>query len=561
MTPRRGPIVAIVLLATAIVGATSQPVRSRHGMVASESAVASKIGVDVLRDGGNAVDAAVAVAFALAVVHPSAGNIGGGGFLVFRPVSGDPAAYDFRETAPAGASPTMFLTNGQYDREIHHEGHWSVGVPGSVAGLHAAWSDHGRLKWPRLLAPAIALARQGFTVSFELSASLRDALGAMKKYPASVAQFTRHGKPYEPGDTLQQPDLARTLERIAKDGPAGFYGGETARLIEREMQANGGLMTRADLQGYQAVKRTPVRGTYRGYGVLSMPPASSGGAVLIEMLNVLEGYDLRGTGFGAADTVHLMAEAMRRGYADRARYLGDPAFNPSMPVERLISKPYAEELRRTIREDRATPSSPQTFEWPAAGSHTTHLSVVDADRNAVALTTTLEASYGSKIVVPGAGFLLNDEMGDFNAAPGLTTAEGLIGTEPNLAAPGKRMLSSMTPTILERDGELFMVTGTPGDRSIITTVLQTILNVVDFDMNAQEAVDAGRVHHQWLPDRIQYERFSLSADTIAILKARGHTLAELARRGRAQVIVVNDKENVLEGGSDRRNPDGAALGY
>jgi gamma-glutamyltranspeptidase/glutathione hydrolase len=530
-------------------------------MVASESEIASRIGVEVLREGGSAIDASIATAFALAVVYPAAGNIGGGGFIVFRPAQGEPVAYDFREVAPEGASPTMFLKDGKYDREIHHEGHRAVGVPGSVAGLHLAWKEHGKLPWPRLIAPAIALARDGFVVSFVLAQSLNDARPVLQKYPASLAQFTKAGGAYEPGDTLKQPDLARTLERIASGGPAGFYEGETARLIEDEMKANGGLISRRDLASYQPRRRVPVRGSYRGYEILSVPPVSSGGTVLIEMLNVLEGFDLASSGFASADSVHLLAETMRRGYADRARYLGDPAFNPSMPIERLTSKAYAEELRKTIRRDRATPSSPDSFDWGTGGSETTHISVVDRDRNAVALTTTLEAGYGSKIVVSGAGFLLNNEMGDFNPGPGLTNADGLIGTEPNLAAPGKRMLSSMTPTILARDGKLFMVTGTPGDRSIITTVLQTIVNVIDFGMNAQEAVDAGRVHHQWLPDRIQYERYSLSADTRAALEGRGHKLAELARRGRAQVIVLNGKENVLEGGSDRRNPDGAAVGY
>jgi gamma-glutamyltranspeptidase/glutathione hydrolase len=360
---------------------------------------------------------------------------------------------------------------------------------------------------------------------------------------------------------LRQPDLARTLERIAAEGADGFYRGQTALLIEKEMKGHGGLITRADLEKYRALKRQPVKGSYRGYEIVSMPPVSAGGTALIQMLNILEGYDLAADAFGGADTVHLMAEAMRRAFADRARYLGDPEFNPAMPIERLTSKEYAAELRKTIRPDRASESSPSTFTWPTEGLETTQISVVDADRNAVSLTETLQSLYGSKIVVPGAGFLLNNEMSDFNPGPALTNADGLIGTDPNLAAPGKRMLSSMTPTILAREGQLFMVTGSPGDRSIITTVLQTILNVIDFGMNAQQAVDAGRVHHQWLPDRIQYERFSLSPDTRASLAARGHTLAEIIRRGRAQVIVLNREENVLEGGSDRRRADGAAVGY
>ncbi|MGH8188414.1 MAG: gamma-glutamyltransferase, partial [Steroidobacteraceae bacterium] len=358
-----------------------------------------------------------------------------------------------------------------------------------------------------------------------------------KKYPASYAQFSKNGVPYEAGETFRQPDLAKTLERIAAQGPAGFYEGETALLIEKEMAANGGLITREDLRKYTAVKRAPVRGTYRGYEVISMPPISSGGTALIQMLNILEGYDLAKSGFRSADTIHLITESMRRAYADRARYLGDPAFNPQMPIDRLLSKEYAAELRKTIDPKRAAKSSPSNFEWTNESQETTHFSVVDGSRNAVSLTYTLEYGYGSRITVPGAGFLLNNEMGDFNAAPELTTAEGLIGTKPNLAQPGKRMLSSMTPTILAKDGRLFMVTGSPGGRTIINTVLLTVLNVVDFGMNAQQAVDAPRFHHQWLPDRISYERYGISPDTISILESRGHAFRENMAQGVAEVIV------------------------
>jgi gamma-glutamyltranspeptidase/glutathione hydrolase len=362
------------------------------------------------------------------------------------------------------------------------------------------------------------------------------------------------------GDLLKQEDLARTLERIAARGPAGFYEGDTARLIEKEMKAGGGLITRDDLAAYSPKRRTPLRGTYRGHEVLGMPPPSSGGVALLQMLNVLESYDLKAKGFGSAAAVHTLAEVMRRAFADRARHLGDPDFNPALPIERLISKEYAQEIRRSIREDRASVSTPTAFQWPAESSETTHLSVVDVDRNAVALTYTLEDSYGAKIVVPGGGFLLNNEMGDFNAGPGLTDSHGLIGTEPNLAAPGKRMLSSMTPTILAKDGTLFMAVGSPGGRTIINTVLLTVLNVVDFGMNVQEAIDAPRFHHQWLPDRIDHEKWGLSADTLAVLRARGHELREIARQGVAQGVVYDAKRNLLEGGSDRRAPDGAAIG-
>jgi len=556
-------LAAVGVLATAgSATATSVPARARNGMVASQNFVASQVGVEVLWDGGNAVDAAVATAFALAVTHPSAGNIGGGGFLIYRPPTGTPVAYDFRETAPAGSSPTMFLKDGLYDEDRHHNSHLSVGVPGTVAGLHMAWKAHGKLPWRRLVAPAVTLARDGIMVTDGLARSLKEVLPEMKKYPASVAQFSRSGVAYEMGDVLKQPELARTLERIADRGPAGFYEGETAALIEKEMKTGGGLITRADLAAYRAIRREPLRGTYRGYDVFSMPAPSSGGTALIEMLNVLEGYDLKQTGFGGAATVHLVAETMRRAFADRARYLGDPAFNPGLAatVERLVSKEYAQELRRTIRPDRASVSSPSSFTWPAEGSQTTHLSVVDDARGAVSLTYTLEDSYGSKIVVPGGGFFLNNEMGDFNAGPGLTDDKGLIGTDPNLAAPGKRMLSSMTPTILAREGQVFLVVGCLGARTIINTVLLTVLNVVDFGMNVQQAIDAPRFHHQWLPDRIQHERFGLSPDTMELLRAKGHELREVEAQGVAEAILYNTRENLLEGGTDRRAPDGAAIG-
>jgi gamma-glutamyltranspeptidase/glutathione hydrolase len=381
-----------------------------------------------------------------------------------------------------------------------------------------------------------------------------------RKYPASMAQFSKNGKPYEAGDILKQPDLARTLERIADQGPAGFYEGETAALIEKEMKANNGLITREDLKKYQPKKREVIKGTYRGYELIGMAPPSSGGIAVVTALNILEGYDLKANGYGSAKNIHLIAESMRRAFADRAQYLGDPDFVTNMPVPRLISKEYGETLRKTINPNQASKSSPTSFTWPTESQETTHLSVVDAKRNAVAMTYTLEYSYGSRIVVPGAGFLLNNEMGDFNAGPGMTTAEGLIGTDPNLAAPYKRMLSSMSPTILSKDGRLFMVTGTPGSRTIINTVIMTLLNVIDFGMNAQEAVDAGRIHHQWLPDRLSVERFGFSADSIAQLKAMGHDVREVSNQGVAEVIVFNQKDNMLEGGVDRRASGGGAAG-
>jgi gamma-glutamyltranspeptidase/glutathione hydrolase len=420
-----------------------------------------------------------------------------------------------------------------------------------------AWSERGTRPWKGLLQPAIGLARDGFVVSDGLARSLLEVREDLGKHPPTLAQFSRDGRPLAAGDVLKQEDLARTLERIAERGRDGFYRGETARLIAEEMRRGSGLITEADLAAYEARKRIPVRGSYRGWDILSMPPPSSGGTALVQILNVLEGYDLAASGYGSALSVHRMAEAMRRAFADRARFIGDPGFNDAAPWERLRSKEYAHELRRSIRDDRASTSSAQSFEWPRESDETTHFSVIDAAGNAVALTYTLEDSYGSRIVVPGTGILLNNEMGDFNASPGLTTSEGLIGTAPNLAAPGKRMLSSMTPTILARDGNVFMVTGSPGGRTIINTVLLTILNVVDFGMNAQEAVDAGRFHHQWLPDRILHERHALSPDSIAVLRGKGHQLVETRSQGAAEVIVLGP-EGALEGGVDRRKADGGA---
>jgi gamma-glutamyltranspeptidase / glutathione hydrolase len=425
----------VLFLSSVRLHAGAQPARARSGMVVSENALASDVGARVLEEGGTAVDAAVATAFALAVTHPTAGNIGGGGFPLYRPAAGEGETFDFRETAPAAASATMFLRDGKYDEQLHHHSHFAVGVPGTVAGLHLAWKAHGKLSWARLVEPAAALARDGFTVTDGLARSLKEAAGH-EEIPGFDRAVHARRSSLRGQRPLVQRELAETLRRIADKGPAGFYEGRAAELIEKEMKRGGGLITRADLAAYQPKRRVPLRGSYRGYEVLSIPPPSSGGTALLQMLNTLEGYDLRAKGFGSAATVHLLAEASRRAYADRARYLGDPDFVNGIPVDRLISKDYAAALRRTIREDHASPSAPDRFDWAAEGPQTTHLCVVDRDRNAVSLTYTLEYGYGSKIVVPGAGFLLNNEMGDFNSGPGLTTAEGLIGTEPNLALRG-----------------------------------------------------------------------------------------------------------------------------
>jgi len=552
-----GFFLAVVLLATAALGANT-PARAPAGMVVSANQSSSVIGVDVMKRGGNAIDAAIAVAFSLAVTHPTAGNIGGGGFLIHQDANGAATAYDFRETAPGASHPEMFMVDGEYRRELHHLSHLSVGVPGTVAGLYMAWQDSGSLPWKDLLTPAIRQAREGIVVTDGLARSLKRVLPRMEKYPASIDKFTNDGAPMEAGQLWRQPDLAAALERIAEQGPDGFYKGKTADLIVAEMQRGDGIITHEDLAAYKPVRRTPIRGTYRGYEILSMPPPSSGGVTLIQMLNILEGFDIAASGFGSADTLHVMVESMRRAYADRARHLGDPDF-VEMPLERLASKEYADEQRKSIRDFVASGSSPDSFTWPAESMETTHFSVIDAQRNAVSLTYTLEYGYGSGIVVADGGFLLNNEMGDFNAGPGLTDSTGLIGTPANLAAPGKRMLSSMTPTVINRDGDVFMVTGTPGGRTIINTVLQTILNVIDHGASAQTAVDLGRVHHQWLPDTIYYEKLSFSPDTIASLEERGHAFKQVNNLGVAEVIVVRD--DGLEGGVDRRQADGGASGF
>jgi gamma-glutamyltranspeptidase/glutathione hydrolase len=561
MTRRVFVALLVLVVSSLSLQAGNAPIRAKQGLVITQSDIASEVGFQVIRNGGNAVDAAVATALAMAVTHPTAGNIGGGGFIVYRSAAGEATTFDFREMAPAGSSPEMWLVNGKYDSQLHHNSHRAVGVPGTVAGLHLAWKTHGSKPWKELVEPSVKLARDGFEMSDGLARSLaRMVETSFKKYPASLAQFSKNGTPYQAGELFKQPDLARSLQRIADQGPAGFYEGETAALIEKEMKANGGLITREDLKNYQAKQRTPIKGTYRGYEIIGMPPPSSGGISVQLMLNILEGYDLKANGAGSAQNIHVMAEAMRRAFAERAQHLADPDFVKTMPVDRLISKDYAAQLRKTINPSQASKSSPTSFTFTTESPETTHISIVDARRNAVSLTYTLEAGYGSKIVVPGAGFLLNNEMGDFNAGPGLTNETGLIGTDPNLAQPGKRMLSSMSPTIIAKDGKLFMVTGTPGGRTIINTVLQTILNVIDHGMNAQEAVDFGRMHHQWLPDRISYEERGFSPDTIAILEKMGHTVQAGGNQGADQVIVVNQEDGWLEGGLDRRSPDGGAAG-
>ena len=539
------------------------PIRAAHGMVVSADTLASRIGSAILRAGGNAVDAAVATGLALAVTYPAAGNIGGGGFMVIRFTDGRVTAFDFREKAPLKAHPGMFLDdNGEYSRTIHHNSHMAVGVPGTVAGFVKAQGTYGRLPWARLVEPAMKLAREGFPVTRRLASSLAGAVRrSFQPYPASIKAFSKDGTPYEEGETLSQPDLANTLERIMHNGHDGFYSGETARLIADEMRRGGGIITEEDLARYEAKERTPVRGTYHGYEIISMPPPSSGGTVLIEMLNILEGFELEEMGHNSAAHIHHMTEAMRRAYRDRARYLADPDFS-DIPLNRLTSKEYATELRAEIDGNRATPSSPSDVHLPYESPETTHFSVVDAEGMAVSVTFTLESGFGSKITVPGAGFLLNNEMGDFNAGPGLTDDRGLIGTEPNLARPEQRMLSSMTPSIVVKDGKLVAIVGSPGGRTIINSVLQVMINLVDFGMNIQEAVDAPRIHHQWLPDNIRIEKWGTTLDTVRLLEQMGHVV-EFGRstQGRTNCIMIDPRTGERLGAADSRHPDAAAIGY
>ena len=539
-------------------------VEAETGMVVSAYPDASEIGTEVLRAGGNAVDAAIATGFALAVTHPTAGNIGGGGFMVIRFPDGRTTALDFREKAPLAAHPEMFLDeSGEYSAQVHHYSHLAVGVPGTVAGFAHAHESYGSAEWRDLVDPAVGLARDGFVVRERLARSLERMLPRFETYPTTHAQFSKDGSPYQPGDTLVQADLGATLERIRDEGRAGFYAGTTARLLAEEMERGGGAITEEDLALYQAQERAPVTGTYRGFDVISMPPPSSGGTALVEMLNVLEGWDVAAMGHNSPEHAHHLVEVMRRAFRDRATYLADPDF-ADVPVERLTSKEYAAELRAVVEAGQAGASSPEDVSAAAVApesAETTHYSVVDGDGMAVSVTYTLEAGYGSMITVPGAGFLLNNEMGDFNARPGLTTETGLIGTEPNLARPEQRMLSSMTPTILARDGALVAVVGSPGGRTIINTVLQIVVNTVDFEMAPAQAVASRRLHHQWLPNVARLEERYMSAEDAAVLEEMGHAIDWRSSQGIAHCIFVDPATGALVGVPDPRDSDGTAAGY
>jgi gamma-glutamyltranspeptidase / glutathione hydrolase len=532
-------------------GTTGEPAQKlRHGTVACVSPAAADIGADVLSRGGNAVDAAVATAFALAVTWPEAGNLGGGGYMLVYPSTGEPAGFDFREVAPKAATREMFVE--PKGRTPHRR----VGVPGTVAGLALAHRKLGKLPWKDLVVPAVRLA-EGFEVDAALARSINLAL--KKSNGPDFAELRRvFGNPgqrdWRAGDRLVQLDLAKTLSRIAEHGPEGFYAGPVADLLVAEMKRAGGLITKEDLADYRPLERKPMHGTYRDHDIWCMPPSSSGGITLLETLNILENFDLRNPGRWSPRTIHLMAEATRRAYRDRARHLGDPAF-VQIP-DNLTDKAYAKKLAAGIDEHKATPSAELAgdIKLTAEAEHTTHFSIVDAGGTAVSMTYTLEDAFGSRVVVPGAGFLLNDEMNDFNWLPGVTNASGRIGTPANEVAPGKRMLSSMCPTIVAKNGKPLLVTGSPGGRTIINTVLCVVVNVIDFDMTAREAVDAPRQFQPWFPDRLQMEpaAFAKNAELRAGLEKMGHRVEPIDQIGDAHTIWIDPTTGVAVGAADHR---------
>ncbi|MCC4271825.1 gamma-glutamyltransferase [Marinobacter nauticus] len=544
-------------------GERFHPVQGSQGMVATSHTLATEVALKVLKDGGNAIDAAVTAGFALAVTQPRSGNIGGGGFLVYSPGNGDaPEAIDYRETAPAAATETMFQDqDGNVVSERSRFSHKAAGVPGTVAGLALALERHGTLSLSQALAPAIRLAREGFVVPHRFTEGLEQARDRLERWPATRATFyKKDGSAPQPGEVFRQPELADTLQRIAEQGIKGFYEGETARLIVAEMQRGEGLITLEDLRNYEPAVRQPVHGTYRGFDIYSMSPPSSGGTHIVQILNILEDYPIGEWGHNSANTIHHMAEAMKLAYADRSEYLGDTDF-VAVPLQGLTSKGYADQLRASIKADKARPAGEIApgKPGPRESPETTHFSVVDRWGNAVSNTYTINFSYGSGITVAGAGFLLNNEMDDFSAKPGVPNAYGLIGGEANKVEPGKRMLSSMSPTIVRKDNRNFLVTGSPGGSRIITTTLQVIMNVIDHNMNIQTAVSAPRIHHQWLPDEIRVEQ-GISPDTLDLLRARGHTINTGSAMGAIQSILIGE-DGTLYGGADPRRSTSSAMGF
>jgi len=564
------------------IAASREPVRARHGIVASTNEVASKVGIDIMKRGGNAVDAAIAVAFALAVTHPAAGNLGGGGFMMIRLKNGRATAIDYREMAPAAANRNVYLDK---DGNVIKgeggpiEGYRAAGVPGTVRGMELALKKYGsgKLTWSELIEPARRLAANGFTVTRSLARSLHgrreitrgnevveEDREYLAKYPETKRIYLNNGNYYNEGDLFRQPDLAATFARLQQAGPNEFYQGQTARMIADDMKRHNGLITMEDMRGYVAKEREPLHGNYRGYEIISMPPPSSGGAVLIEMLNILEGYDLKKIDWASSDRYHLMTEAMRRAFADRAEYMGDTDF-VKVPIAGLIDKKYATQLRGTINTERASSSEQVKAGKPVGyeSEETTHFTVVDAEGNAVANTYTLNNLYGSAVVAKGTGIIMNDEMDDFAAKPGTPNVYGLIQGERNAVAPRKRPLSAMTPTfVLRKDGSLWFTVGSPGGPTIINTVLDVITNVIDYNMNIQQAIDAPRIHHQWLPDELVYEPYGLSGDTQRALASRGHKLVKKPRYlGDCEGIMIEEKTGIRLGATDPRRSDGLAVGY
>ena len=537
------------------------PVYGKNGMVASEQGLATQVGLDILKQGGNAIDAAVAVGFALAVVLPNAGNIGGGGFMVLHDdKTGKDVAIDFREIAPAKASRDMYLDNqGNVIDGKSLFTHDASGVPGTVAGMEYALKKWGTMPLSQVLEPAIKLADKGFIVSDVLAQTLKEEKSTLGKWSASKAIFFKNGEPLKSGDLLVQKDLAKSLRLIAKQGAKAFYQGEIATKIAKEMQSQGGTMTLEDLKAYKVVERQPIIGDYRGYKVVTMPPPSSGGVHLIEILNMLEHYPIKEDGVNSAKNIHHMAESMKLAYADRSEYLGDPDF-VKIPVTGLTSKAYANERVKTIDDNKARlssnikPGKPQPYE----SDQTTHFSVMDKAGNAVAVTYTLNLNFGSGIVAAGTGILLNNEMDDFSVKPGVPNAFGLVGGTANAIEAKKRPLSSMTPTIVMKNNKPWLVTGSPGGARIITTVLQSVVNTIDHEMNPAEAIITPRVHHQWLPDELRVEE-GISPDTIKLLQDKGHKVVTKAPMGRIQIIQADDSG--FYGYSDPRNPDGKTLGF
>jgi gamma-glutamyltranspeptidase/glutathione hydrolase len=553
------PIVVSLCLVAPPVDA-HEPVFARKGMVVAQEPLAADVGIAVLKSGGNAVDAAVAVGFALAVTHPFAGNIGGGGFMLIRMADGRTTFIDFREKAPLKASRDMYLdAEGKLTRDSL-VGWRAAGVPGTVRGLELALKKYGHKSWSELLQPAIQLASPGFPISYSQMRSFKANADSLSQFPDSKRIFLKNGSFYDWNENFQQPELARTLERIASNGAKDFYEGETAQILAREMEKNGGLITLADLRDYQAVERKPLEGDYKGYHVITSPPPSSGGVGILQMLGMLDGTGYEKSGAGSANTYHYLAEAMRRFYADRNEYLGDPDFVKN-PNTALLDPSYIRKRRDSIDLNLATASDQISPGLPAGveSTETTHYSIADEQGNVVAVTYTLNAGYGSCVTVPGAGFLLNDEMDDFAAKPGSPNLFGLVQGEKNAIAPGRRPLSSMVPTIVLKNGKPFLVLGAPGGSRIITAVLEVMLNVMDFGMNVQDAIDFPRVHHQWKPDRLDIER-GISPDTIALLKKAGYHIEESRPAVIARVEGILLDGGWLQGGHDDRGA-GKAAGY